>query len=344
MNKIFISSVIRNFEEFRQATKSAVELMGHNPIMSENFSARSYSSETACIHEVEQSDIYLVVIGEKYGFETEEGISVTHAEFRAAKNSNRSILALIQQCEKEEKQKDFKKEVESYSDGVFRASFNTPQQLKDEIIKALRQIETMEQAVSNEEFDSKITAALKQLSDGDDDNPEFVIGFLPQPERIVDIVSLENELDKIFEKMCKAGLASFRDGYDSIEESEFTGLKTGESKIGFFADGLILFITEPTEENSSLFANYFVPPSKLQKLAEGIIQVVDVTSAHVYIGLHGMGSAYVADPHRGSGISMRMWGKDCEEFTRLFLPVTPASFNDWAQHCINRFSRTFKYK
>ncbi|MES9830281.1 MAG: DUF4062 domain-containing protein [Candidatus Thiodiazotropha sp.] len=132
---VFISSVIGGFEQHRQAAKEAVELMDHKPIMSEYLGARPYSSGVACINEVEQSDIYVLLLGSKYGSETDEGISVTHAEFRAAQAANRPILAFVQQCEMEPKQDAFKEEVEAYRGGVFRASFATTQELKDQVVR-----------------------------------------------------------------------------------------------------------------------------------------------------------------------------------------------------------------
>ncbi len=56
--KVFISSVISDFEEYRHANKRAVEIMGDRPVtclrashrqMSEDSGARPYSPEKACI-------------------------------------------------------------------------------------------------------------------------------------------------------------------------------------------------------------------------------------------------------------------------------------------------------
>ena len=91
MSKVFVSSVVGGMEAFRDAAKQAITLMDYTPIMCEAFSARPYSSEKACIHEVEQCDVYLLILGSTYGYETPEGISVTQAEFEAAKATGKSI-------------------------------------------------------------------------------------------------------------------------------------------------------------------------------------------------------------------------------------------------------------
>ena len=49
MRKVFISSVISAFEEYRQAAKRDVEIMGDRLVMSEDFGVRPYSPEKACI-------------------------------------------------------------------------------------------------------------------------------------------------------------------------------------------------------------------------------------------------------------------------------------------------------
>ncbi|HEC15539.1 MAG TPA: DUF4062 domain-containing protein [Sedimenticola sp.] len=344
MGTAFISSVIGGFEEYRQAAKEAVELMDHSPIMSENFAARPYSPEVACINEAEQSDIYLLILGSKYGFETGEGISVTHAEFRAARTANRPILAFIQQCEMEPKQYTFKEEVEAYQGGVFRASFTTAQELKDQVIRALRQLETMSQAVSEEEFKRRIDAALGNLTEDWNSEPELILAFLPQPERMVDIVGLEAQLDAIFNTLCQAGLAQFRDGYEPKIEPHWTGLETGKVQVAYFPDGLIVLLTNPTAENDGLFSGHFAPPGTIQNIANGFRDLINANSGYVCIELRNMSNAYVADQPEGNSFSMKIWGDDNLGFSRLFAPLTAGTYQGWIKHCINRFKRQFAYK
>lgn len=344
MGTVFISSVIGGFEEHRKAVKEAVELMEHKPVMSEYLAARPYSSNVACINEVEQSNIYVLILGSKYGFETDEGISVTHAEFRAARSANRPILAFVQQCEMEPKQDAFKEEVEAFQGGVFRASFATAQELKDQVIRALRQLETMSQAVSEEEFKGRIDAVLGDLIDDWKSEPELILAFLPQPERLVDIVGLEAELDAMFHTLCDSGLAQFRDGYKPNIEPHWTGLETGKVHIACFPDGMIVLLTNPTAENDSLFSGHFAPPGTIQKIAIGFQGLINANSGFVRIELRNMSNAYVADLPTGSSLSMKMWGDDNLGFSKLFVPLTTGTYQDWVEHCINRLKRLFAYK
>lgn len=80
--RVFISSVIRNFEIYRAAARKAVGLLQHEAIMCEDFGARSESSEVACMSEVDQADVVVVILGADFGFQTPTGESVTQQEFR----------------------------------------------------------------------------------------------------------------------------------------------------------------------------------------------------------------------------------------------------------------------
>ena len=312
--------------------------------MSESFGARPYSSEVACINEAEQSDVYLLILGPNYGFETDEGVSVTHAEFRAARAANRPILAFVQQCDMESKQEAFRGEVEAYQAGVFRASFSTTSELKDQVIRALRQLETMNQAISESEFTGRIDTAVGELGDNWNDTTELVLGFLPQPEQMVDIVGLENELDGLFRSLCDSGIAQLCDGYEVHTEADWTGLVSGRHRIAWLPDGLIVLLTNPTAESDSLFSGSFVPPDDIERIAKGFRTLINANAGYAHIALRNMENTYVAPVPSGTSLSMRMGGSDRSGFSRSFVPLTVGAYEDWIEHCINRFSRQFQYK
>lgn len=121
--KVFVSSVVSGFEGYRAAARKAITLLGHTPVMCEDFGARPYSSRHACMTEVEQSDVVVLILGANFGYETETGESVTQQEFRRAKATNKHILAFLENVEMEERQKGFAWEVSDYLDGLFRVTF-----------------------------------------------------------------------------------------------------------------------------------------------------------------------------------------------------------------------------
>ena len=347
MKNIFISSVINGFEDYRLAAKKAIELMDCKSIMSEEFGARSYSSEVACIHEVEQSDIYILIMGEKYGYEIEGGLSVTQSEFRAAQAANRPILVFIENCEMEPKQEKFNNEVEDFQGGLFREVFQSAEELKDSVVKSLRQLETMNQAISEDELNRRIKNALEEAKESHfliETEPEMVMVFLPQPERLVDIVGLEDKLDNIFLTMSKMGLVKMMDGYKAIQESHWTGIEANGLQVSYFADGLVMLRVNPTIKNGLLMSGSFAPPEELIRYATGFKTLITENAGYVHCGVYNMGNTYVAPMPEGSSFSMKMFGDDDVSFNRLFTPITDGAYHDWIELCVKRFSRIFKYE
>ena len=74
---VFISSVIGGFEAVRQATREAVESLGMRPVMAEMAGARPQSSQHALLGEVAGADIYLLLLGARYGEPGASGVSPT---------------------------------------------------------------------------------------------------------------------------------------------------------------------------------------------------------------------------------------------------------------------------
>ncbi len=347
MRKVFVSSVVGGFEEFRAAAKRAIELMGDRSIMCEDFGARPHSSEKACITEVESSDAYIVLLGERYGFKTPEGVSVTQAEFRAAQKVGRPVLVFVQKTEMEPEQVKFCKEVEDYQLGLFRAEFSSTEELKDEIVKGLRQLNQIMEAAPEKEFVQRAKDCFSQASRHlSTEHPELNFTFWPQPSRHLDIVQLENGLDQSFAKLCDGGLALMRDGYQPILEKDFTGVVSKQTKLLYFHDGFILVSLSPiTEREGFVFSSNFAPPSRLNEFAKGTSQIFDFNGAWCGIQLKGMANVYVKElpPDGTNSLTLRgVWGSDEEaHFHERLIPIAEASFLAWTDACINRFRRIF---
>lgn len=345
MSRVFVSSLVGGMEEFRQTARQAIQTMDCTPMMCEDFGARPYSSETACIHEVEQSEIYLLILGEKYGYVTPDGISVTQTEFRAAKETGKPILAFIQTVDSRgERQQSFLQEVEDYQDGVFRSSFTSVLELNNGIIAALRQIETMQQSISENDFGDRINSILEKRYTRNDD-PELVLAFLPQPARNVDIVSIEQRMDEYFGLLSKAGVTQLRDGYNLVDHPHWTGFTSGPHSLYFCPDGLILLICNPTlRDREDLFAGSFAPPENISSVAKGFRSIIDSTSGYLQVALLNMESTYVANRPSGNSMTMRTYAEDNEQiFNKLFVPLTRGNYEGWIDQCVKRFARIFAY-
>jgi len=116
------------------------------------------------------------------------------------------------------------------------------------------------------------------------------------------------------------------------------------NSLAYYPDGMIVLFARPTAESDSLFAGHFVPPDTLLAVAGGFRDLINDRSGYVSIELRNMANAYVADLPEGSSLSMKMWGDDTLGFARLFLPLTAGNYQEWIEHCINRFKRQFAYK
>lgn len=135
--RVFISSVMDGFAEQRAAVKAGVDLLGLRPVMAETFGARPYSSQQACLDGVGESDVVVLVLGRRYGFIARSGKSVTEEEFDFARERGITVLVFLEEAEREAEQEAFVRRISSYEEGYHRVTFTTPDELKDQVIKAL---------------------------------------------------------------------------------------------------------------------------------------------------------------------------------------------------------------
>lgn len=138
MQSVFISSVITGFEAVRAAVHDAVESAGFRPVMSEKDGASPLSSQRALLDRVASSDIYLVILGARYGDPAASGLSPTEEEFDEAKRRNRPILGLRQNIEMEPAQIQFARRVGgTWEDGRLYADFNDERDVAFKVVRAL---------------------------------------------------------------------------------------------------------------------------------------------------------------------------------------------------------------
>jgi hypothetical protein len=140
--KIFISSLIGGFEEFRSAARSAILTLGHDPIGAEDFAAQPNSPQVACLQAVRSADLVILILGSRYGFvQGSSGVSPTHEEYLEARGSKPILTFLQGGVEHDEQQAQFVSEVSAWQGGHFRAGFATAADLRDLVTRALHQYE-----------------------------------------------------------------------------------------------------------------------------------------------------------------------------------------------------------
>jgi hypothetical protein len=135
--KIFISSTILDLPNERKAAFNAVSKVGAFPVMSEStIPAQDADSLTTCLNKVKESDVYILILSGKYGWQPEGKESITELEFQTAKNSNLPIFVFNTTYPKDELQKGFESRVERFR---FRKTVSDSDELEKEIAKTLKE-------------------------------------------------------------------------------------------------------------------------------------------------------------------------------------------------------------
>ena len=111
--KIFISSTINDLPNERKGALKAVEKAGGFPMMSEfTIEAQSNDSLSTCLSKVMESDIYILILGGRYGWQQKGKESITELEYNTALSSHLPILVFNTMYDKEPLQKQFEAKVE----------------------------------------------------------------------------------------------------------------------------------------------------------------------------------------------------------------------------------------
>lgn len=94
--QIFVSSTYTDLKEERQAAVEAILSAGHIPAGMELFTAGDESQMTVIKRWVDESDIYLLILGGRYGsIEPRSGKSYTHLEFEYALEIKKPYFSVV---------------------------------------------------------------------------------------------------------------------------------------------------------------------------------------------------------------------------------------------------------
>ena len=344
--KVFVSSVVTGFEAFRAAAKRAIETFDASPVTCKTFGARPYSSELACLTEIEASDVFVLVIGERFGFEQSPGVSVTQQEFRHACGRSIPVLAFVQDVPMEPAQAAFKAEVEAYHGGFVREMFVTPEDLKEKIVQTLLRLERSRSAMPEGEFEQRLAAVSLDSSSHYQQSHDamFSFAFLPQPEKDLDLRELVAMRDATFSRLCEVDLASLQDGYDPLDEVDHTGLKTRRAELRQFDDGLIVFETKAAVESPAhTFASSHVPPSHIRRVGLACFALISANGGWCRIGLRGMENVLMAElPSEASRSFSSPWHSESRAaHAGLLIPCTKSAYSAWLDKAVARLERRF---
>ncbi|MEX1133287.1 MAG: DUF4062 domain-containing protein [Acidimicrobiia bacterium] len=139
--KVFISSVVGDFEQFRAAAAEAIEILGHRVLRSEDFPALARTPQQACLAAVRDADVVALLLGDRYGPVQESGLSATHEEYREARELKPVLVFVEEAVSPEPAQQEFIDEVQAWATGHLRRGFATPDDLRATLTRALHEHE-----------------------------------------------------------------------------------------------------------------------------------------------------------------------------------------------------------
>lgn len=96
--KVFVSSTCYDLKQIRKDLQEFISVQGHQPIMSEfdSFPIDPNDDTVAnCIRNVESADLFVLVIGGRYGYVLENGKSITNMEYIYARKKGIPVFVYI---------------------------------------------------------------------------------------------------------------------------------------------------------------------------------------------------------------------------------------------------------
>ncbi|MBW1674040.1 MAG: DUF4062 domain-containing protein, partial [Deltaproteobacteria bacterium] len=197
--RVFISSVIDGFKEYREAAKNGILDVGGEPVFVEDYPALSISPRTACLDGVSSCDLFIIIIGTRGGWTAPSGKLVVEEEYEEARRCKLRILAFVQNTDRDEGATRLVAKISDFVNGVFRPTFVTAKELQSAVGEALGPIIDH---YSNQEVD--LHSINEKFENPYEIYNETSLRFAFGPERVeelIDPVYLESEelRHKLFE-------------------------------------------------------------------------------------------------------------------------------------------------
>lgn len=131
---MFVSSAMAGMADERTAVADVVERLGAQPVLFERLGGRDDDAETAYLDGVRSSDIYIGILGERYGRPSASGYSATHAEYLEAVRSGLRISVWHATGSLDGHQNDFLEEVRVFqTTGAYASPDDLGRKVEDRI-------------------------------------------------------------------------------------------------------------------------------------------------------------------------------------------------------------------
>lgn len=280
MQTVFISSVITGFEGVRQAARAAVESVGGQALMFETAGASPQSSQRALLDLVARADIYLILLGARYGEKGQSGFSPTEDEFNHANHLNKPIIGLRQTVEMEPEQIEFVRRVGgNWEDGRFYDSFTDESDVALKVVKALTNLRNLGDIGSLGPPAQERAAA---LAAGDSQRDGFYSGGSPKARVaivplvdgvIIDAVALDDPQlpGRLSDSARAVGLIPHSLGIAPTVTGAGVRLDAGEARnpeltIQVGREGSIVVEADVTTAGRDSFASAYIDPDRVRAL------------------------------------------------------------------------------
>lgn len=133
----FVSSVMAGMTSEREAVREAMEDLGGRVVLFEGLGGRDDNAQTAYLTGVSSSDIYVGLLGERYGKPEPTGYSPTHTEYNEAIKYGLRMSMWATTGGMDGRQRDFLEEVRTFHT---TGSYSSPDELKQGLDQRLREM------------------------------------------------------------------------------------------------------------------------------------------------------------------------------------------------------------
>lgn len=135
--RVFLSSVIAGYGDFRTAAADAITTLGYEVSRAEDFGASAATPQQACLAAVREADLVVLVLGSRYGARQNSGYSATHEEYHEARGSVPVLVFVQEEIGYEPEQSRFIREVQDWESGNLTQGFTSPEELRQAVTREL---------------------------------------------------------------------------------------------------------------------------------------------------------------------------------------------------------------
>ena len=191
--RVFVSSVMDGFAEYREAARSAITTVGGEAVLVEDYPSLSASSRTACLDGVASSDALVLIVGERGGWRVPSGKLVVEEEFEEARRTNKPVRLFVRNVPRDEAGQALVSRLSDYVDGLFRKTFDSPDDLNREVQAAVSPLISRSQEPM---IDPTLVMAKVSEQNGRNQGNEAIVRFVLAPERgdeVVDVIEIGSQ-------------------------------------------------------------------------------------------------------------------------------------------------------